>query len=570
MKRLWKYVILIFVLAVFTAATLIAYDAILGYIEKKYSPNQQMEEYYTEGYTDLVINFEKTDYEYPVRIVNGEILVRYEVIKEYIDPFIYYDETRAKVIITTNDKVIYITENSLIAELNKKDLHLDTASVRYDGFLYVPISPFEYIWNINSKYIEQKDIVIIESYRNHDYTATVNISDAQIRKGPSIKEPIYVSNVPMNQILYVSKVIGEWACVMTNEGIIGYIETKYLDTEVSAKEIIIKYEQKKLYLPDYVVLSWHYVHSSAVTAVPYYADVNVISPTFFTVIDEKGTVSSSASLKYVENAKKRGYTVWPLINNIFANRGQISAVLADSDARRHVIDQILAYAYIYKFDGINVDFENLYLSDKDNLTQFIRELVPLAHQMNLAVSIDVGIPGGSEGYSLCYDHKELGKAADYVMVMTYDQFWSSHESGGSQAQLSWVEANLIKTLELISNDKLVLGIPAYTRLWKTDSTGKVVLDKTLTADQVVKLIEEKQLTPVWEEERDGFISGQYYIEYKEGENLYRAWIEDDASARLKAALAAKYKLRGVCIWMMSQTNKTVWEAILEGFNTDTD
>jgi spore germination protein YaaH len=357
---------------------------------------------------------------------------------------------------------------------------------------------------------------------------------------------------------------------MTNEGIIGYIETKYLDTEVSAKEIIIKYEQKKLYLPDYVFLSWHYVHSSAVTAVPYYADVNVISPTFFTVIDEKGTVSSSASLKYVENAKKRGYTVWPLINNIFANRGQISAVLADSDARRHVIDQILAYAYIYKFDGINVDFENLYLSDKDNLTQFIRELVPLAHQMNLAVSIDVGIPGGSEGYSLCYDHKELGKAADYVMVMTYDQFWSSHESGGSQAQLSWVEANLIKTLELISNDKLVLGIPAYTRLWKTDSTGKVVLDKTLTADQVVKLIEEKQLTPVWEEERDGFISGQYYIEYKEGENLYRAWIEDDASARLKAALAAKYKLRGVCIWMMSQTNKTVWEAILEGFNTDTD
>lgn len=120
MKRLWRYVILIFVLAIFAAATLIAYDAILGYIEKKYSPNQQMEEYYSEGYTDLVINFVKTDYEYPVRIVNGEILVRYEVIKEYIDPFIYYDETRAKVIITTNDKVIYITENSLIAELNKK------------------------------------------------------------------------------------------------------------------------------------------------------------------------------------------------------------------------------------------------------------------------------------------------------------------------------------------------------------------------------------------------------------------------------------------------------------------
>jgi spore germination protein YaaH len=570
LKKIWKFIFLFLIISVLSATVLIAFDATLDYIKDKYLPNQKTAKYFSDEYTDLVINFSKVNYEKPVRIVNGEILLRYEVIKEFIDPYIYYDETRAKVIITTKDKVIYITENSLIAELNKKDLKLDTASIRYEGILYVPISPFLYMWNINAKYIEQTDVVIIESYRNYDYTATVNISDAQLRKGPSIKEPVYISNIPMDHLLYINKIFGEWTYLMTYDGFTGYVETKHLDIQIKANEVEIEYKEKELFLPDYVILSWHYVHSSLVTSVPYYADVNVISPTFFTVIDEKGTISSSASLKYMENAHKRGYTVWPLINNIFANRGQISTVLADSDARRHVIDQILAYAYIYKFDGINVDFENLYLSDKENLTQFIRELVPLAHQMNLAVSIDVGIPGGSEGYSLCYDHEQLGKAADYVMVMTYDQFWSTHEQGGSQAQLSWVEANLINTLKLIPNNKLVLGIPAYTRLWKTENTGKVTLDKTLTADQVVKLIGEKQLTPVWEEERDGFISGQYYIEFKEEGNLYRAWIEDDASARLKAKLAAEYDLRGVCIWMMSQTNKSVWEAILEGFNIDTN
>ncbi|MFA5341003.1 MAG: glycosyl hydrolase family 18 protein [Clostridia bacterium] len=568
MKKLWQYVILILIISVFAAAAVIAYDAILDYIKEKYLPNQSVEEYYSEEYTDLVINFSHIEYETPVKIINGEILVRYEVIKEFIDPYIYYDEIRAKVIVTTKDKVIYLTENSLFAQINKKDLQLDTASQRYEGILYVPIGPFAYMWNINAKYIESKDVVIIESFRNHEYTATVNISDAQLRKGPSIKEPIYVKNIQMGQLLYVNKVIGDWTYLMTADGIAGYVETKYLNIDVTTRDIVIDYEEKELYLPDYIILTWHYVYSSSVTSVPYYADVNVISPTFFTVIDEKGTISSSASMKYMENAHKRGYTVWPLINNIFANRDQISTVLGDSEARRHVIDQILAYAYIYKFDGINVDFENLYLSDKDNLTQFIRELVPLAHEMNLAVSIDVGIPGGSEGYSLCYDHEQLGKTADYVMVMTYDQYWSSHESGGSQAQLSWVEANLKNTLKLIPSDKLILGIPAYTRLWKTDQTGKVTLSKTLTADQVVELVEEKQITPVWEEERDGYISGQYYIEYREGNDLYRAWVEDDASARLKAMLAAKYKLRGVCIWMMSQTNKTVWEAILEGFNTD--
>lgn len=570
MKSIWKYLLLILIIFALASATFVAYNLVLEYIKEKYSPNEEVVQYYSDDYTDLVINFEHIDLEKPVKIINGEILIRYEIIKEHIDPYIYKDEEHAKVIITTKDKVVWLTENSLIAEINKKDMQLDTASQKLDGYLYVPVKAFAKMWNINIKYIKDYDVVIVESYRNFDHTAITNIADATIRQGASIKEPIYIADFPQNEILYVSSVLGDWTSVMTTNGVVGYVESKYLDSSITAKEVIVQYEPKALYLPDYVVLSWHYVHSSSVTAVPYYADVNVISPTFFTVSDEKGTISSTASLTYVQNAHKRGYTVWPLINNIFAQREQIGYVLADSEARRYVIDQILTYAYIYGFDGINVDFENLYITDKENLVQFMRELVPLAHEMQLGVSIDVGIPGGSEGYSLCYDHKELSKVADYVMVMTYDQYWSSHEKGGSQAQLSWVEVNIQKTLNLIPADKLVIGIPAYTRLWKTDELGKVTLDKTLTADQVVLLVESKQLTPIWEQERDGFISGQYYLEYKENGNLYRAWIEDDSSARLKAQLASKYKLRGVCIWMMSQTNKSVWEAILEGFNSQTD
>lgn len=570
MKSLWKYLILILIIFALASGAIFAYNTVLKYVKDKYSPNEDIVEYYCDEYTDLVIDFKRIELEKPVKIVNNEILIRYEIIKEHIDPHIYYDEARGKVIITTADKVIWLTENSLVAEINKKELLLDTASQQFDGILYVPVRAFSNMWQINVKYLKDNDIVIVESYRNFDYTATLNIADAAIRQGASIKQPIYIASFPQNQVLYISSVIGEWTSVMTANGVIGYVESKYLNTNIASKEVIVQYEQKKLYLPDHVILSWHYVHTSTVTNVPYYADVNVISPTFFTVVDEIGTISSSASLKYVQNAHDRGYTVWPLVNNIFAQREQIGQVLADSEARRYVIDQLLTYAFIYEFDGINVDFENLYITDKENLVQFIRELVPLAHEMNLAVSIDVGIPGGSEGYSLCYDHLELGKAADYVMVMTYDQFWSSHQSGGSQAQLSWVEVNVKRTLKLIPADKLVIGIPAYTRLWKTDETGKVTLHRTLTANQVLELVESKQLTPIWEQEREGFISGQYYLEYKENKEIYRAWIEDDSSARLKAQLASKYKLKGVCVWMMSQTNKPVWEAILEGFHSTVD
>ncbi len=545
--------------------SILAYKHIVNYIKDKYSPNEEMLTFFSDDQTDMIFDFAKVEYDQPVKIVNGHILMRYEVIKEFIDPHIYYDKYRNKVIITTQDKVFKLTNESLEARLNKKDIHLDASSREIDGYLYVPIKTFLNIWQIHVQYLEENDVLIVEKYRSYQHTAQVNNPDSVIRKGPSIKEGIYLKNVPQDQLLYVSKTEGDWLVVMTKEGLIGYIEASNVNTRFEEKEVVIKTEDKKLFLPESVVLAWDYVHTSLVTRVPYYKDINVVSPTFFTVVDAEGSLASSASIQYVENAHKRGYKVWPLINNNFANKDIISAVLADSKAREKVIDQLLAYAYICGFDGINVDFENLYLSDKDNLTQFIRELVPLAHEMNLAVSIDVGIPGGSEAYSLCYDHEELGKAADYVMVMTYDQYWAGHTSGGSQAQLSWVEINLKKTLELIKPEKLVLGIPAYTRLWRTDTSGKVSLHATLTANGVLNLLEEKQLTPSWEEYRDGYISGQNYIEYNEKGEIFRAWIEDEMSAELKAQLGAKYKLAGVCVWMMEQTNRAVWEAIADGF-----
>ena len=166
MKKLWKYVILIIILAALAAAVFFAYDAVLNNVREKYSPNTNLEKYFSDEYTDLVVNFHKVEYEKPVRIINGEILVRYEVIKQFIDPYIYYDETRYKVIITTKDRMVNMTEDSLVAKLNKKDLHLDTASQRHDGYLYVPVSPFLYMWNISVKYLEQNDIVIIEFLRN--------------------------------------------------------------------------------------------------------------------------------------------------------------------------------------------------------------------------------------------------------------------------------------------------------------------------------------------------------------------------------------------------------------------
>ncbi|MEJ1715135.1 hypothetical protein SMA37_26335, partial [Escherichia coli] len=69
-------------------------------------------------------------------------------------------------------------------------------------------------------------------------------------------------------------------------------------------------------------------------------------------------------------------------------------------SRINIIKQMLQYADLYELDGINLDFENVYTKDGNNITQFVRELKPLAEAKGLIISIDVTPKSKSEMWSL--------------------------------------------------------------------------------------------------------------------------------------------------------------------------
>jgi spore germination protein YaaH len=271
-------------------------------------------------------------------------------------------------------------------------------------------------------------------------------------------------------------------------------------------------------------------------------------------------MESSADLPYAEKVDGLGARLWPLVKNTFEDIDMTSAVLNDPEARDNIIRQILTYSQLYGFDGVNMDFENIYLKDRDAYTQLIREIMPYAREAGLTVSVDVGIPGGSDTYSLCYDHAKLSKIADYIMVMTYDQHWGSSRVAGSQAQLSWVRDMVELTLEYMDSDKLVLGLPFYTRIWREGEDGARNV-MTTGIDRTFEIVEEKNAEVSWDEE-----SGQYYASYEDENGLHRMWIEESESLALKAALVKEYGLKGVAAWQLSLGNGEAWQSIGEVLN----
>ncbi|AOY75889.1 glycosyl hydrolase family 18 protein [Clostridium formicaceticum] len=288
--------------------------------------------------------------------------------------------------------------------------------------------------------------------------------------------------------------------------------------------------------------------------------LDIVSPTWFKLSKNDGTVESNSVLSYVKDAHNKGYQVWGLVTNDF-DPNLTSEFLSDINAQDNFIRQMVLYSSLYHLDGINIDFENIHYEDQDAFTEFVRKLTEKLHQSNLTVSIDVTIPSTSLNWSKVYDREKLGGIVDYVAVMTYDEHWGSSPKSGSVASIGWVEKGVQATLESIPPEKILLGLPFYTRLWEEEKQpdGSIkVSSRAFGMDAITSILEENNAAIQWDA-----AAGQYYSQYEKEDKTYKVWLEDQRSLALKASLIEKYQLAGFAAWRKDFEKEDVWPALEE-------
>lgn len=530
-------------------------------------PNQQVIIAYPGKVTTLVIEGNIIEANPPI-FEDNQVLLPIDLVKKYIDKNVFWDEKLKKIIITTGDEIIKMKINDPTVLKNNKPFKLKITPKVVSGVVYMPIDFMKDIYQIDVSFIKENNVVVIDYRKNIKKLAEVISKEAYVRQGMSIKSPI-VKKVKLGESMWAFDEYEKWYKVRTMDGIIGYIQKKFIKITSLISAV---YEEKNKTIEKYnlpvgtilkgkINLVWDYVekYTPDMTKEKKIEGLDVISPTWFHLVDEKGTVENRGDFKYVKWAKKNGYKVWALFSNSF-NPKITTKVLNNSEIREEVIRKVLLYAKILELDGINVDFENMYVSDKEVFSQFIREMASILRPYGLVVSVDVGVPGGSDMWSLCYDRKAIAEAADYVAVMTYDQHWATSPVSGSVAQLTWVEEKLKQTLQEVPPSKLLLGLPFYIREWKEekglDGKIKVTQNAVLSMEEAKQRIKENKAMVRWDEK-----SGQYYAEYKKGEAVYKLWLEDENSVDLKSSLVHKYGLAGVASWRRGYENEQVWAVL---------
>ena len=369
--------------------------------------------------------------------------------------------------------------------------------------------------------------------------------------------------------MYVFEEYNDWYRVRSLDGIVGYIEKKFVAVRRYVDRYALAADRAYAWKPDNgkIVMVWEQVSSARANPdtgqLPIMPGLDVVSPTWFSLIDSGGGIESRASSQYIEWAHARGYKVWALFSNQMNNIEMTSEFLNDSLSRENAIRALLAYTAILGVDGINLDFENVYLEDRDALTQFVRELAPMLREQGITFSVDVNIPDGSDTWSKCYDTPSIAGAADYVNLMAYDQFGAKGPGSGSVSQLSWVEQNLKKLIERdgVPPEKILLGIPFYTRIWEMQSANAQQGDQPRDSSAVgMKTAIGNVLDNSGDVEWDP-VSGQFFCKYTKGGKTYHVWLEDPNSVNMRTSLVHKYALAGVSAWSRNFVIPEIWDVL---------
>ncbi|NLZ80689.1 MAG: glycosyl hydrolase family 18 [Clostridiales bacterium] len=579
MKRRIIPVIIAFVLIVIVAAGMV-----LGYIIEKYTPTDERMDLYTyydiNDDEEVVVILQDEISEDRAIMQEGNIYISFEMVKSLFNQRFYWDESVSMMVYTTATEVYKIPLSSKVYEINNEEIHEEYEVIKkIDEELYLSIDFVERYSDFDYKYYESPNrINIIYKWGDVEYVDIAK--EGEIRNLGGIKSPILLDVVVGDKVIFKYE-MEQWTCVQTLDGITGYIETNKLEnrkTETLVSDFV-EAEYPSIGKDYKINLIWHQVTNLTANEgmqglMANAEGVNTISPTWFSVIDNEGSISSIASHSYVDAAHRMGLEVWALVDN-FSMEISSYEILSKMSSRENLISNLINKTLEYNIDGINIDFETLSYDAGEGYIEFIRELSIQCRANGIILSIDNYVPTVGTAH---YSRKEQGIVADYIIVMGYDEHYGGSSKSGSTASYEFVKGGIENTLKEVPASKVINALPFYTRVWKetpesvaTGNEGGVLVEdinsefgRYILSSQAVsmayaqKLLSENGITPIWIDALK-----QYYGEYEKDGCRYLIWLEEEESIRAKMELVTEYDIAGVAGWKLSLEKAGIFSIINE-------
>lgn len=554
---------------------------------KRYSPSKEqydMKKYYgieKDGQVGITVDNKVVEAE--GKLAGGKVYVAYNIVRDYINSRFYWDPNENVLLYMLPEDMISVDVGSKDYSISRKKKSEDYVILKTEGnTAYIALDFVQQYTNIDYEVSNNPDHVMIRTKWGKTDVATVK-KNTQVRYQGGVKSPVLAELKKKDEVTVVESE-QNWKKVRTADGVIGYVKNKDLKNE-EKKNITRKFEEQDYsnISKDYTInMAWHNVtnqdaNNAVAQRIAQTKGLTTLAPTWIHVADTNGNISSIASADYVSYAHKQNVEVWMTVRDFdggISSEKESYELLSYTSRRETLITQLIAEALRVGVDGINVDFEKI--SDKcgEHYIEFIRELSVKCRQNGLVLSVDNYVP---KSFNTQYDRKEQGIVADYVVIMGYDEYYAGSPEAGPVSSYNYVKEGITETLKEVPAEKVISGIPFFTRLWKETPKTEEELksDKGTDAEQYSATVESdaygmdnaqavvKQagVDTTWDKK-----AGQNYATWEADGSKYEIWLEDSKSIEAKLKLMKKYKLAGTAEWSLGQESSDIWNLIQKYVN----
>lgn len=474
--------------------------------------------------------------------------------------------------VTVNEKDMQLEIDLSTQNLLMADDETTALVQNYGGKVYVPMKKLDGVTvfplNVMEQFYKLSYTVSGSNIKLRPYAATEKIARIS---GTNVTAVASLGNeddegrlLVQNQRVYIVGETDNYYRIEDFDGEKYYVmksSVKVEDVDLSKVDFYAPKKQKFVQAQgDKINLTWEYVGTVTPDAPERIDGIDIMAPTWFRLIVEGGgRVTNSADRGYTELCHENGYMVWATITNNMSESGSTNfttKMFGTDSIMKTAIAQYIFYSCLYDVDGINIDFEDVRDADRDGLTAFTKNMRYYTERQGLSLSIDTLIP---KPWTIEYDRKALAQYVDYLAIMTYDEHYSSSPEPGSIASLPWVEEAVQAALaEGVPANKLLMGIPLYTRIWVVDGSGSIKSKVASTMPNTWQLIRDNNASITYLQKEK-----QNYAEYATTNGTAKIWIEDEVSITNRLNLINRYDLAGAACWQFSQADNSIWSLFAE-------
>lgn len=256
-------------------------------------------------------------------------------------------------------------------------------------------------------------------------------------------------------------------------------------------------------------------------------------------------------LKRVRNAE---INVMPLVSNDFEPE-KTALFMRDSLKQTEIINRLTALSVVYDLYGFNLDFENMNPEDSALFTDFVKKFYQVLNEKGKKLTIDITVYNPkSLNWSLCYDREGLAPYCDYEIIMGYDETGRFTDHAGSVSSYSWLDKNVSTLITMVPPEKLILGLPFYTRIY-SGYKGHIK-SETLPMKKQEEFLKRQHHPVIWQKE-----AKQYVMQWKQNGIPHTVYLEEEKSLSAKFSLIAKYNLGGAAFWRYGFEEGEIYEML---------